>query len=188
MTGRHSPSGLRFEPVAMGHPEARRMIALLQQEYVVRYGGQDATPVAEEEFAGGAFLLGRLGEETVATGAWRWRATPSGLARELGVESVVESVVESSAEPHAGALGERCAEIKRMFVLDTHRHRGFARAMLAALGTSAAAAGAAAIVLETGAAQPEAIALYASSGYVPITSFGHYRDSPQNRCFGRLLP
>ena len=41
--------------------------------------------------------------------------------------------------------------------------------------------------LETGTAQPEAMALYESSGYARIESFGHYRDAPQNRCYGRDL-
>ena len=35
--------------------------------------------------------------------------------------------------------------------------------------------------------QPEAIALYESSGYVSIPPFGYYRDSGVNRCFGKLL-
>jgi hypothetical protein len=35
--------------------------------------------------------------------------------------------------------------------------------------------------------QPEAIALYLSSGYTPVPGFGYYRDSPLSRCFGRLL-
>jgi ribosomal protein S18 acetylase RimI-like enzyme len=59
--------------------------------------------------------------------------------------------------------------------------------MLAHLEATAAAAGAEAIVLETGIRQPEAIALYESSGYTPIPLFGFYRDSPQCRCFARSL-
>jgi hypothetical protein len=45
------------------------------------------------------------------------------------------------------------------------------------------------MVLETGTAQPEAMALYESSGYTPIAGFGHYAWSPQNRCYAkRLVP
>jgi GNAT superfamily N-acetyltransferase len=43
------------------------------------------------------------------------------------------------------------------------------------------------VVLETGLAQPEAIALYASAGYTPIDGFGHYRDSPLSRSFVKNL-
>ena len=50
--------------------------------------------------------------------------------------------------------------------------------MLAHLEATAAAAGAQALVLETGLRQPEAIALYESSGYTPVPGFGYYRDAP----------
>jgi hypothetical protein len=43
------------------------------------------------------------------------------------------------------------------------------------------------MVLETGLAQPEAIALYVSSGYTPIPGFGFYKDAPLARCFARRL-
>ena len=59
--------------------------------------------------------------------------------------------------------------------------------MLAHLEDTARASGAEAMVLETGLRQPEAIALYTSSGYAAIPGFGFYRDAPLSRCFGRLL-
>jgi hypothetical protein len=43
------------------------------------------------------------------------------------------------------------------------------------------------VVLETGLAQPEAIALYTSAGYTPIAGFGHYKDAPLSRSFARDL-
>ena len=59
--------------------------------------------------------------------------------------------------------------------------------MLAHLEDTAQAAGAEVMVLETGARQPEAIALYESSGYLPIPGFGFYKDSPISRCMARSL-
>ena len=59
--------------------------------------------------------------------------------------------------------------------------------MLAHLESTAHAAGAAVIVLETGLQQPEAVALYESSGYERIPGFGHYAWSPSNRCYARRL-
>ncbi len=59
--------------------------------------------------------------------------------------------------------------------------------MLAHLEATAAAAGIEALVLETGMKQPEAIALYVSSGYEPVPGFGHYRDSDLSRCFARRI-
>ena len=74
-----------------------------------------------------------------------------------------------------------------MYVAPGARGLGLARRMLARLEESAADVGARVMILETGTAQPEAMALYESSGYVRIESFGHYRDAPQNRCYGRDL-
>ncbi len=59
--------------------------------------------------------------------------------------------------------------------------------MLAHLEATARESGAEAMVLETGIRQPEAIALYTSSGYVPIPGFGFYRTRSISRCFARSL-
>ncbi len=82
---------------------------------------------------------------------------------------------------------EAVAEVKRMYVTPAGRRRGVARALLRSLEDRAAALGYARVRLETGTAQPEAMALYASSGYVPITPYGHYRDSAVSRCFEKHL-
>ena len=42
-------------------------------------------------------------------------------------------------------------------------------------------------ILETGTAQPEAMAMYHAVGYQLIENFGHYRDEPGCRSFGREL-
>jgi GNAT superfamily N-acetyltransferase len=78
-------------------------------------------------------------------------------------------------------------EAKRMYVVPAARGRGLSRVLLAHLEETAAAAGAGVMVLETGSKQPEAIALYESSGYTPIPGFGLWKDSPGNRCFARRL-
>lgn len=156
---------LRIVRVGIDHPDALRLIAEVQAEYVVRYGGPDETPLDPSMFRDpkGAFFVGYLGDVAVATGAWRRRD-------DVEVFGVT-----------------RTAEIKRMYVAATARGAGHARTMLAHLEATAAAAGAAAIILETGLRQPEAIALYESSGYVPVASFGYYRDAPLSRCFGKLV-
>ena len=44
-------------------------------------------------------------------------------------------------------------------------------------------------MLETGIVQPEAIALYQSSGYLPIEGFGYYAGRPLSRSFAnRVAP
>ena len=79
-------------------------------------------------------------------------------------------------------------ELKRMYVRPAARGQGAARALLAGVEVRAAAAGYRRIILETGTAQPEAIALYVSAGYERIAQFGEYADEPNSRCFGRDLP
>ncbi|MFN2518090.1 MAG: GNAT family N-acetyltransferase, partial [Jatrophihabitantaceae bacterium] len=84
-------------------------------------------------------------------------------------------------------IDERTVEIKRMYVVDAARRRGLARLMLAELETSAQAAGVRRIQLNTGTKQPEAIALYESSGYVPADGFGHYACTPGAVFYGKDL-
>jgi GNAT superfamily N-acetyltransferase len=79
------------------------------------------------------------------------------------------------------------AEIKRMYVVEDHRGIGLARRMLVELESRAAQAGYRSAVLVTGLAQPEAIALYQSSGYTLIEPFGTYENSDLVRCFSKVL-
>ena len=65
-------------------------------------------------------------------------------------------------------MAPQTAEVKRMYVVPKGHGIGLARAMLDHLEETARAAGAEAMVLETGLRQPEAIALYVSAGYVAI--------------------
>lgn len=156
---------LRIDRVAITDTSAQALIAQVQAEYVARYGGPDNTPLDPSMFEppAGAFFVGFLGEAPVAIGGWRMR-------------------------PDVVRLGGRLsAEIKRMYVAPAGRRAGVGRAMLAHLERTAAGAGADVMVLETGIAQPEAIALYESAGYEPVDKFGHYAWSPKSRCFGRRL-
>ena len=158
-------SGWRIERLPITHPDAALLVEEVQAEYVARYGGRDETPIdpAYFEDPGGAFFVGYLEHRPVATGAWRRRR---------------DVLVDGSS---------LTAEVKRMYVVPQARGLGLARAMLAHLEETARAAGAEAMVLETGLRQPEAIALYESSGYRPIAGFGFYKDVPLSRCLARSL-
>lgn len=158
---------LELRPTPFDHPDSVHLIAQVQQVYRERYGGEDTTVIDAQEFAvpAGYFVVGYVDGEPVACGGWR--------ARRAGESPV---------------LRDGDAEIKRMYVAAAHRGRGYARAVLAELERAAAAAGLARIVLETGTRQPEAIGLYASSGYAPMPGFGVYADSPSSRYFAKLLP
>ncbi|GAA0279706.1 hypothetical protein GCM10009539_79530 [Cryptosporangium japonicum] len=139
-----------LRPTAYDSPEATTLISALQGEYLVRYGGHDETPVDPAEFSppSGRFLVAWLGDAPVGCGGWR----------------------DDQADPG------RTAEIKRMFVAVTARRRGVARLILAELEQTAAAAGYARMILESGDQQPEATALYRAAGYRPTTPFGLYAD------------
>ena len=74
-----------------------------------------------------------------------------------------------------------------MFIRRPYRGRGYARELLALVEDEARSLGFSRVLMETGLAQPEAIGLYESSGYHRIPGFGHYRDSPMNRCYAKVL-
>ncbi|WP_405409473.1 GNAT family N-acetyltransferase [Streptomyces decoyicus] len=159
---------MEIRPVRYDHPDAVTLDALVQQEYVRRYGDGDMTPLDPEMFTPphGTYLIAYEDARPLATGGWRRQ--------------------EDTAEGYA--VGD--AEIKRMFVVPEARGRGLARQILAALEADARAAGRSRMVLETGTEQPEALELYASSGYALVEKaekFGLYRTYDESRCMAKSL-
>ncbi|RZS39278.1 acetyltransferase (GNAT) family protein [Herbihabitans rhizosphaerae] len=153
-----------IQAVAYTHTDAVALIAQVQQEYVIRYGEQDATPVDPAQFAPplGLFLVGYLDGEAVACGGWR---RPADTANSLPGD----------------------VELKRMYVAPQARNRGLAREILAALERTATEAGHTRLILETGDQQPEAIKLYTSAGYTEVVGFGTYKDYSSAVHLGKLL-
>jgi GNAT superfamily N-acetyltransferase len=147
-----------IEPARLDDPAALELIELVQGEYVIRYGGRDQAPIDVAEFLPPKGLFLVATVEGVPAACGGWRA-----------------------------LGDGRAEIKRMFTAAAYRNRGLARAVLAELERTAAAAGIEEIVLETGTVQPEAIALYESSGYRPTEGFGYYAGRPLSRSFAKRV-
>ena len=78
-------------------------------------------------------------------------------------------------------------EMKRVFVDARFRGRGVARALVAGFEDAARAAGAHRVRLETGTAQPEAMALYESCGYRRTTPYGQWADDPLTVCYAKAL-
>lgn len=161
---------MKIVPASLDHPEARRLTADVQRYYALIYGGADSSPMSEREFDAphGRFFLavadGQSPAPAVGMGGWRRRPD----------------------------LDDRCGgvtvELKRMYVAPAWRRRGVSARILDALETEAAEAGAEILVLETGTAQPEAIAFYESRGYALVDNFGHYAWSDLSRCFAKRLP
>ncbi|MFJ8200060.1 GNAT family N-acetyltransferase [Streptomyces sp. NPDC096152] len=158
---------MNFRPVSFDHPDAVKLNDEVQAEYHLRYGdGGDATHLDPADFRPprGVYLIAYDAYDTpVATGGWR----------------------SQDSNPEGNEDGD--AELKRMFVVEQMRGRGLARRMLATLEDDARAAGRVRMVLETGDQQPEAIALYTSSGYEPCAKFGYYREYESSMCFAKLL-
>jgi GNAT superfamily N-acetyltransferase len=153
-------SELRFQIHRYADPEVRALLEEIQRFYVQRYGGPDDDSTGAGEFE-----------------------PPNGVFL-LGY--LDDAVVVS------GALRRRDAdlvEIKRMWVAEAARGKGLARTMLAELERRARDFGARRVVLSTGYRQPEAIALYESSGYErDVERFGRYADQDGAVFFGKDLP
>ncbi|MFI9806338.1 GNAT family N-acetyltransferase [Streptomyces sp. NPDC052301] len=158
---------MNIRRVRFDHPDAVKLNDEVQAEYSLRYGDEgDATVLAAEDFLPprGVYLIAydEL-DRPVATGGWR------------------------SQDHNDEGNEDGDAELKRMYVVTEARGRGLARRMLAALEEDARMAGRVRMVLETGTKQPEAIALYTSSGYEPCTKFGYYRHYEDSRCYAKRL-
>ncbi|MFI6282626.1 GNAT family N-acetyltransferase [Streptomyces sp. NPDC050988] len=158
---------MNIRRVAFDHTDAVKLNDEVQAEYAMRYGDEgDVTPLDPSMFEPpiGLYLMAYDAQgRPVATGGWR------------------------TQDENDEGYSDGDAELKRMFVIEEARGNGLARRILAALEDDARAAGRIRMVLETGNKQPEAIALYASSGYEPCVKFGHYRFHEDSRCFAKLL-
>lgn len=89
-----------------------------------------------------------------------------------------------------GALrpyGEGTFEVKRMFVRDGQRGRGYSRLVLAELETWARELGGRRLVLETGLGQTEALGLYRKSGFVRIENYGEYAGMENSVCMEKSI-
>jgi GNAT superfamily N-acetyltransferase len=89
-----------------------------------------------------------------------------------------------------GALRERDAftgELQRMFVTRAARRDGVARALLARLEHAARHHGYRQLVLETGARQQPAIALYTGCGWRRIAAFPPHVGDAMTVCMGKSL-
>ncbi|WP_427383692.1 GNAT family N-acetyltransferase [Janibacter sp. G56] len=165
----HTPHGARPATTFTTHPytddEAQVLIGELMRDLSRRYGNGDdsegdATPVEPAEFEAprGTFVIARRDGHPLGCVALRTVASPTDTV-----------------------------ELKRMWVREQARGTGLGKELLAEAERRATALGARRIILETGTAQPEAIALYEAHGYQSIPAFGYYAWSPLSRCFGKDL-
>jgi GNAT superfamily N-acetyltransferase len=150
---------VRLRAVPYEDPVARELVARVQEEYTVRYGGPDAAAVDPAEFLApvGLFLVAEVDGVPAGCGAWR-------------------------------VHGPGVVEVKRVYVEPSFRRLGLAQLLMAELEQSAAAAGHRAVVLNSGDRQPEALALYTSGGYRTVRGYGIYAEAPGAVFLGKNLP
>ena len=78
-------------------------------------------------------------------------------------------------------------EVKRVFVDAGHRRRGLALSALRRVEGAARARGVERLFLQTGNRQPEAMALYARDGWVPVPTYPPYGVLVHSRCYAKDL-
>ena len=82
---------------------------------------------------------------------------------------------------------ETTGELRRMYIVPSHRGKGLGRAILEALEEAGRGLDYRSIRLETGNEAPEAIGLYTSSGYESIPCWGPFTTDPKSLCFEKRL-
>jgi phosphinothricin acetyltransferase len=174
-------------------------------ELALRAGGEPPRPIrpvrevwvaldlGEESIASPAAraLIERTNAELSATypepGATHFRLEEDEIGPGRGAFLVARIGEEPVACGAVRLIDETTAEIKRMYVARQCRGRGVAGRVLAALEFHARALGAGRVVLETGARQKDALALYGSFGYAVIPPFGEYIGAPLSVCMEKHL-
>jgi GNAT superfamily N-acetyltransferase len=139
--------------------EAEPLVAALGAELHERYGGGPASVAHPEDFV-----------------------------PPYGVFLVVSQDGRDVACGGVRRLDDGIGEVKRMYVVPEARGQGISRLLLKALVERASELGYGELWLETGTAQPEAMALYESAGFARIASYGQYKDYPDSRCYRLVLP
>jgi putative acetyltransferase len=92
--------------------------------------------------------------------------------------AVARDVDERAVGCGAVVLHPAYGELKRMYVHPGGRGQGVAKAIVGRLEFEAIQRGCRLLVLETGPLQPEALGLYARSGFARRGGFGGYADDP----------
>ena len=97
---------------------------------------------------------------------------------------------ENDKPVSCGALKEyspKVMEVKRMYTLPEYRGKGLATQVLTELEKWAVEMSFQKCILETGKAQPEAIALYTKNTYSIIPNYGQYAGIENSVCFEKEI-
>jgi len=140
-----------YVQVSLTAPEVAPLLTGLRQEYDARYGqgaGESVLDVDANEFEPPTgAFVVLLDEGTTVAGG--------------GIRRIDDTVVE----------------VKRMWTNPDYRRQGYATRLLRELAGLARQLGYRRVRLETGHAQPEALALYRQLGFAQIDSYGPYENA-----------
>ncbi|WP_405374023.1 MULTISPECIES: GNAT family N-acetyltransferase [unclassified Microbacterium] len=154
--------------VAHDDPRAKALRRQLDADLGARYDGFHGDEPPERKAARSRALALHPDEIVATLIAVDAEGTPAGhvILRRLGAEW----------------------ELKRLVVASTHRGRGIARGLVAAVVERARAGGAARVILQTGLQQPESIRLYETAGFTRIPVYEPYGETmPRSVCFELVL-
>ncbi len=172
----HAPQGatgnrpdVTLDAVAWDDPVAAALRAEAVADLGRRYGGDEDAKEVIDPASVVVTVLARV--DGVAAGCGSVRDV-SGTDDQRGTGTL-----------HPAATGE----VKRVYVAPAFRGRGIARQLMAELEQSVRRVGFRRLVLETGTAQPEAMALYTALGFEPIESYGKFAGEAEQRCYGKRL-
>lgn len=107
--------------------------------------------------------------------------------------SVIKYVIVLYLDAIAVACGaikeydEESMEVKRMYVPEEYRNKGFATKVLKSLENWSNELNYKYLVLETGVKQPEAIRLYEKNGFSIIPNYGQYIGVENSVCFKKEI-
>jgi putative acetyltransferase len=156
-------TALTFRRDSLDSPTAHQLVSELNAELAGRYPEEGATyfRLDADEVAPGRGVFLTVWQDGRAIGCGALRKLPDGRG-----------------------------ELKRMYVVPAARGKGVARQLLITLEDWARRLGLEELVLETGARQHEAIALYRRAGYTDVPLYGEYVDGPLTElsvCLGKRL-
>jgi ribosomal protein S18 acetylase RimI-like enzyme len=149
-----APTFMRIADVSPASPEAQQLIRELNDAIVALYPGAPIDAVDISEFpSAGGYFV---------------------------IAKVADEAVGCGGFRR---VNDRFAEMKRLFVRETFRRRGIARQILRHLEAEVRRRRYQAVVLEAGADDTAAIALFEAEGYAPIRAFRGDAGRSGARCF-----
>jgi GNAT superfamily N-acetyltransferase len=148
--------------------------------------------VADPQGSAALTLLRAAAEEARALypelqeAAAAWPTNPPTPARGIYLVARVDALVVGMGAIRP--IDGRSAEVRRLYVLPSHRRLGVARRILAELERQALHFGYGLLRLETGDRQLAAQRLYEACGFRRIEAFAPYIGDPTSVCFEKPLP